>query len=501
MSKNPRHGNEELFKGKLPPLPERALTGLPSEMEYEIKETPFHTVHVWEFTNLYVLLNHQLWSTISTFLKNDDNLTAVARELERGHGTLFAIRKNPNQSIHIDMLKAIVQVSDSDYDLVERSIRAVKFGQRGEPEKIEFPFTMDLYAWRVICHIIGDGNVQKRDDRPYPYLRWTQEVKNQEPMRLLLQRLSRAPGGKTMNVNYPKALSYVIMGTMPYLKLYDLKSTKFLQFILDLPSEYRDYKVQFVAAFINDDGSVTKGKISFVQKKETILNYILNICDQLGYDHSKLYHLERDGVHNFQLRQEGIKSFYNDLHIHNERDNLLGLWHKHSKLMLLTSSFSKNRKKEQDHSTQLCTMIIRILSKYKVLSTEDLWKNQKFKDLLKGYSYYLFRRKLILLKKMNIVEEIKQNDGKSFRPKHWRIPSNSQPEELIKRFNNNYNNRAHKHSYKRKSITVSMVEKAITKLKDLGIEKPSAAEIAKEIGCSKKQLYKRDDLRGFFVGK
>jgi hypothetical protein len=94
-----------------------------------------------------------MWETISTFLRSDKNLTAVAYMLDHGPGTLFAIRKNPNQSIHISMLKAIVHVANLDYDLVERSLRAVKFGQRGEPEKVKFPFSMDLYAWRVICHV------------------------------------------------------------------------------------------------------------------------------------------------------------------------------------------------------------------------------------------------------------------------------------------------------------------------------------------------------------
>ena len=45
-----------------------------------------------------------------------------------------------------------------------------------------------------------------------------------------------------------------------------------------------------------------------------------------------------------------------------------------------------------------------------------------------------------------------------------------------------------------------MVEEAIEKLNAQGV-KPSALNVSRVIGCSKKQLYVREDLRGYFIGK
>jgi hypothetical protein len=301
-----------------------------------------------------------------------------------------------------------------------------------------------------------------------------------------------------MNVNYPKVLSYAIMGTMPAIRIFDLKRPKFLQFILDLPEKFRKYKVQFLAAFIVDDGSIF-GDISFCQKDPVMLTHIIQLCDHLGYDHSPLYRQERDGVHSFQLNQNGIQKFYNELQQLSSYDSCLNLWHKQEKLITLASSFSGERKDEQNHALALCIRILEILEDKKKYTTKDLWNHPELKLFTHEYPYYLFRRKIRLLRSRGAIKEIKKINKTSYRPKKWQINQNETSAKIVEEFKENYNKRTHKQKYKRRRITVEMVEEAIAKLQKQGIQRPGALAVSQEIGCSKKQLYTRKDLRKFIV--
>jgi hypothetical protein len=352
---------------------------------------------------------------------------------------------------------------------------------------------MDIFAWRTLCHIAGDGNVHQRK---YPDLRWIQSPENQEPMRELLQRLSRPVGGESLYINYPKALSYAMMGTIPGFTMCDLRSPKFLQYILDLPSSYRDWKVEFLAAFIVDDGCISKD-ISFYQKDETTLQYISRLCDQLGYDHSHIYRQKRDGVHNFQLRQQGIEAFFADIQNLVSKDPLLGLWHKHSNLQSLATSFSKKRGIDNRQAVEVCLTIISILGDHIKRDTDELRQHPKLQPFLEGQPWYYLGRRLRKLSKMNLIQEVLTPNKTSYRPKIWVIPPSHDPEALSKEFLANFGNRAHKQSYKRKFISRVMVKKIIAQLQAEEV-KPTPTAVARRGGFSRKVLYERDDLRELF---
>lgn len=143
-------------------------------------------MHLWEFTNLYVLLGEKDWLSLSKYLKGV-NLSTLSRQLHIGHTILLNIRDNHNQSIVVPNLRKLCEEAELPLESVERSIRGVRFNTRGSLEHLKFPFAMDLYAWRTLCHIAGDGNVNMRK---YPTLRWIQLPEHQGPMRELLKRLS-----------------------------------------------------------------------------------------------------------------------------------------------------------------------------------------------------------------------------------------------------------------------------------------------------------------------
>ncbi len=496
---------------ELPLLPDRALKGLETPWVSPTGE-PFHTVRLWEFENLYVLLKQEVWKTISSFLRKLP-LSTLTKHLDISVTILSNIRNNSNQSIHIHNLYKLFDAVNLDLNEIESSIRSIKFGQRGEPEYISFPFTMNIYAWRVLCHIVGDGNVHDRDDRPYPYLRWTQHSrkgekkfkdippKTQRHMRTLLERLSRLPGGSGNEVNYPKALTYCIIGTIPLLKLSDLRTPKFIQFVLDLPTSYHDYKVQFLAAFAIDDGGIDQ-TINFNQSSLPKLRLVMKLCDQMNYEYSEPYFDKRENVKvwSFRLQLRGIRCLYNDLieiQTRYSNDSTLGLWHKSHLHQRIVQNISDKRLDDNQRAIAVCECIITIMSDNVVRKTPEIHQHPKINPLVNGYSDKIFLDRLRTITSMNILREVKKSSQISYRPKRWVIPTGRDLRTLLKVFHAKYGDRSHKHSYERKSITVKMTKVARDRLKEKGI-RPTPKNTAREIGCSRQVFYRRPDLRALF---
>lgn len=482
--------------GKLPPLPERAITGLPNGWATPKGEL-FHTVQLWEFTNLYVLLRHDVWQILSNYLK-ESTLLVLSEQLKISPNILFNIRTNPQQTIAVPNLRKICLSVGLDLDIVERTSQAVRFNQNGKLEALSFPFSIDIYAWRLICHIIGDGYVYNyKRQTVYPKLAWSQLLKHQHYMRSLIKRLSRKPDGKSIYVYYPKALTYTIIGTMPGITIQDLNTPTFVQFVVDLPPSYKDWKVQFIAAFLLDDGSVSK-TIAFSQKDRNTLELIMRLCDKLGYDHSPYPPKQKTrNVYYFQLRQAGVERFYIDLYNHFSRDPLLGLWHKQDKFQSLAPSFSLERGYQTRHAKEVCLTIIKILGDHQIRSTKELRNHPDLNPLLKGQCPRNFYRRLKYLFKKDFVREVKL-EGTSKKEKSWMIPPSCDPEILIQEFHREYGYRSHPISRKHKSVTVAMVEETKAKLLGRGI-KPTKKVTAREGGFSLTVLYVREDLRSLFV--
>ncbi|MFX1505886.1 MAG: hypothetical protein ACFFDC_07205 [Promethearchaeota archaeon] len=321
-----------------------------------------------------------------------------------------------------------------NFETVEKSIRAVRFSNHGKLEKISFPFNMDIYSWRLICHIIGDGTIDKRHS--FPSLTWSQNLKNQVEIRTLIERLSRYPNGNSIRVNYPKGLTYVIMKAIPELTVNDLKKPKFVQFVINLPSEYYDWKVQFLTAFLLDDGNVGKN-ISFAQKKKAILTNVMRLCDQLGYDHTpyppKLHPNGR--VYRFRLYQGGVLQFYNDLERIASNDPILGLWHKKSDLESVINSYNLDKGSALRDSREFYVTLLEILGDHQIKTTIDLRKNPRIQSFLsKKHPNFLLHR-LYYLRDKGFIRHVKNNEK---RPSSWWIPPSNDPVKLSTEFRKNY---------------------------------------------------------------
>lgn len=114
---------------ELPPLPDRAIKGLDTPWSSPTGE-PFHTVHLWEFTNLYVLLGEKDWLSLSKYLKGV-TLSTLSRQLKIGYTVLSNIRDNRNQSIVVPNLRKLCEEAELNLNSVERSIQGVRFNTRG----------------------------------------------------------------------------------------------------------------------------------------------------------------------------------------------------------------------------------------------------------------------------------------------------------------------------------------------------------------------------------
>ena len=248
---------------------------------------------------------------------------------------------------------------------------------------------------------------------------------------------------------------------------------------------------------IVDDGSISRA-ISFTQKSETTLQYISRLCNQLGYDHSHIYRHERDGMHNFQLRQRGVEAFYVDIQNLVSKDPILGLWHKYSKLQSVATSFSKKRGTDNRHAIEVCLTIISILGDHKQRDSDELRQHPKIKPFLEGQPWYYLSRRLVKLSKMNLIQEVLTPNNTSYRPKPWVIPLSHDSETLSKEFLANYGNRAHSQSYTRQSLTTELVLEAKARLRKRNNIKPTIRNTAREIGCSRQAIYRRPDLRALF---
>jgi len=195
----------------------------------------------------------------------------------------------------------------------------------------------------------------------------------------------------------------------------------------------------------------------------------------------------------------GIRSYHDDLKRLYNKDKIFGLWYKQDRLDKVTQSFSNDRKIEQDFSSFVCLKIIQILQNNGELSTDKIQNHPELDHFLEGFEPYWLKKRLRLLKKMGLVEEVLNPETKkSYRPKHWRLPHNRPVETLVKRFHQEYNVHSHPHSYKRRNITLKMVKDAIETLKSHG-QNHGALAVSRMIGCSKKQLYQRQDLRMHFI--
>ncbi len=424
----------EFYKGILPPLPERVISGLPNKLKYNPSDSPFHTVRLWEFTNLHVILKNRTWTLISEYLRQA-NLTNLSQEVQIKKRVLEEIYRQDTYATHISNLYKIAQIMGLDPDTIENSVKAVRFNRNGSLEYISFPFNIDIYSWRLLCHIAGDGSVKyHKTTRALPEVKWNQLPENQTYMVELLKRWNPKVLNSDLTVKYPKVLTYAIMGSMPGLTFKDLRAPKFIQFVYNLPMSHKDWKVQFLAAFLIDDGTIS-GNVNFTQTDKKKIELTMNICDQLDYEHSPYPpRRKNNGIYEFRLYATGAQKFLKDLQRVALNNPLLGLWHKQSKLESRISSYNRKKVRDAQLVRKVNIAILTILGDHQCRTNNELHNHPMIRSLIAGKSSQWFREKTWRLSRLGLIKEAETTKYR----KYWRISSDKDSKTLIQDYLNLY---------------------------------------------------------------
>lgn len=459
-----------------------------------MNNSPFKEVSIWEIEKAYVTTTKRYRIKLEEQMRNY-KYARIAREINQPLTTVRALGQKFENRISVELLHKVLSLLQLSVVEAEKSIRKISISHKGQLVNQRFPLKMNIYAWRIICHILGDGNIGFGDNRR-PYARWIQLRKNQRSMRALIAKLGGSAGGEKDQVYIPNGLIYPYVQTMP-LCIGQLNTVDFVRFIYNLPMSFKDYKVQFLAAFIVDEGCVNRSDISLTQKSLEVLEQIKEICSQLEYNVSSNYRDKRNNVYSFQLRSQAVAKFENDLKKNSNGDILLQLWQKQEKLENSVLNTDFERIKDNKRSKELIKLLLNLVYQNPGISTNELFQNESVRKYVGEGKRYQINRKLDFLRKMMIIEESKK--GK--RPKTWKITNNRTLIEHTQFFENHYAQRTGPHTSKsRKPITNERVECGIEIAKQKSIN-PSRTNIAKIIGCSRKQLYARKDLDKYFSNK
>ncbi len=233
--------------------------------------------------------------------------------------------------VRINSFFAITDFLGMDRYFVEKEIIAWKDQSCGwRPFTGKFPFELTPLAFRIVAHLIGDGNPSKGS--------FYQKNKHIHYMVDLIEKVLN------MRVNYYEDYKGVCELCVPNFIIQcvsakldtqqsKIKSKTFFDKIRLLS---KDYKVQTVAAFFVDEGSIKTRRIRFVQKDPEILEGLALVLNSLGYPHTGLRPAKTKlkgkefGYYYLDLHPDGAGVFFHDVNELVKRYGIMaGLWQKH----------------------------------------------------------------------------------------------------------------------------------------------------------------------------
>lgn len=262
--------------------------------------------------------------------------------------------------------KKILNLLDINLNEIEKHIVGVSYKNI---YKIKFPYSISPLLIRLAAHTIGDGGFYIHNAR------WVQ--KNVDPIIDLQKQLLGFFGSKTVSKSKVEQVSimsfYIILAcTSINIKRNEVCSENFIKACMNLPKEY---KVQVLAALIEDEGSIhPKGsKMSIGMKDYKIMNSLAELMDDLGYERSTIKKIKSTGFHSddeyifmytLNLRILGAHKFCNDLNeAITKYGKLAGLWKKQKKLQDLILFNDGRKAKGEKLNDGLAVKTINLMKK------------------------------------------------------------------------------------------------------------------------------------------
>lgn len=264
--------------------------------------------------------------------------------------------------------------------------------------KFVYPFIKKInpLLFRIVCHIIGDGTIGSRGT-----CRWIQHRTNSHwLMELIKNELGFEPtttrNGSTDMVTISAYFSRLIK-YMLGIDYKNMKNSETIKTFLNLPKEY---KLQFLAAFIVDEGHIRykKAKSCIISQKEgDVLMAVSSILDSLGYLHSEIKRetcCRLNFVHRINIYSTGMLRFYEDIQdMIKKYGNYAGLWQKQVALEKYIAVINKDEKYTKIEKDLINNLISALFDEKIIVSYADIREHPILKQKIK------LRSKLYLINK------------------------------------------------------------------------------------------------------
>lgn len=242
--------------------------------------------------------------------------------------------------------------------------------------------------FRIICHIIGDGSLPVKN-----VARWIQHKSNSDWLKNLIKKeigffpkvsqcTSRSCNSITISAYFAKLAKYIMD-----IDINLIKEPKSIKKFLKLPKEY---KLQFLASFIVDEGYIRYGKARsciISQSNEEILKSISLILESLNYQHSSIKKeigKRRFVIYRLNIYSQGVLQFYKDINQLIKKYGIYaGLWHKQKELERYIKTLNPDIKYTKLEKDRINNVINDLAEQQGYISYAEIKKHPILKEKLK----------------------------------------------------------------------------------------------------------------------
>jgi hypothetical protein len=309
--------------------------------------------------DVYIHGNEQICNLIYMKLKEKDlTVRALGRRINLTSTSIYHFLKgNAMRTRNLRELINFLGISERTIEDANPTIYSGPYKYR--KYLFKFPLIVTPLHIRLISHFIGDSALEKY------HCRWYQKSEiGGSKIKELIKKLSgiKINDGKKYSYGIPIILSDIVSSLLG-LKRSDLTSNKFVDKVAFLPKEYG---IQLLAAFIVDEGHISKSSISLSNTNLKLLKSIKNLIISLGYACSDVKTLRKtkDKViicgkecnvnhdQNFLfIYAGGLLKFATDIKDMSKRyGGTCNLWQKQSKLEEVSTKVDLNKINKSRHS-------------------------------------------------------------------------------------------------------------------------------------------------------
>ncbi len=345
-----------------------------------------YIIHVWEIKGL-VNINKKFKASIKNyiFLKNKSYQKTSCMIGKISGATISNFLRNKQSFMKISNLFRLTNSLDIPKKVVENNIISYKDHNAQKGFRISFPYKFNPLVLRAISHIPGDGCIRKDG-----FARWTQN--NTIMMLRLLEKIRiKTKSNKSKSVCIPKFLVKVSCITLG-LKPMELKNSKFVERVLNLP---RLYRIQTLLALIEDEANIDAknyGTINIrLANKDLILAYS-KLCDSLNYKRSNISDRKNTGfnsgkkIYKLSILAEGIRRLKIDYDLTIDKfGSIGGLWKRDRELKKRCRKCLNEKALKDEEGKKITKEILKLLFIYEYLSVKKICKLIDIKDYNRIY--------------------------------------------------------------------------------------------------------------------